>query len=212
MHFFKDLCNFKLFFQLWTDTNECIFDSRLVPGYRAGIAAAAVGGGHGSSGRSLVRSIKICISISSWTARRLKHWEWSDVNGATKKEKTGREKKKKKKSCTVIFIEWNLYALGGTVLLLLQPSHWKASGIGLIITQTHWDKPDHLREEAFFPAEFGTRPSLAFRLPVLLDELKSASLPADANRITMLAEHKTIIQVTTSLSLVVFLKSARVVH
>lgn len=36
----------------------------------------------------------------------------------------------------------------------------------------------YLREEAFFPAEVEVRLSLAFRLPVLLEELKSASLPA----------------------------------
>lgn len=36
----------------------------------------------------------------------------------------------------------------------------------------------YLREEPFFAAELEGRLSLAFRLPVLLDELKSASLPA----------------------------------
>lgn len=36
----------------------------------------------------------------------------------------------------------------------------------------------YLREGAFFPPELKARFPLAFRLPVLLEELKSASLPA----------------------------------
>lgn len=36
----------------------------------------------------------------------------------------------------------------------------------------------HLREGAFFPTEPGARLPLVFRLPELLEELKSASLPA----------------------------------
>lgn len=36
----------------------------------------------------------------------------------------------------------------------------------------------YLREGVFFPAELKERPPLVFRLPVLLEELKSASLPA----------------------------------
>lgn len=36
----------------------------------------------------------------------------------------------------------------------------------------------YLRVGAFFPAELKAGPPLVFRLPVLLEELKSASLPA----------------------------------
>lgn len=37
----------------------------------------------------------------------------------------------------------------------------------------------YLRDGAFFPAELKTGTPLVFRLPVLLEELKSASLPVE---------------------------------
>lgn len=84
MHCHFKLLSSTLYWYSWIFVQIIILhDSRLVPGSRTGIAAAAVGGGEGSSGRSLVWSIKICISVCSWTARWLKYWEWSDVNATT---------------------------------------------------------------------------------------------------------------------------------
>lgn len=50
----------------------------------------------------------------------------------------------------------------------------------------------HLREEIFFPVELWARLPPLFRLPVLLEELKSASLPAesDKHRILLLTWHQ----------------------
>lgn len=45
-----------------------------------------------------------------------------------------------------------------------------------------WDVINvYLRNGAFFPVELNAGAPLAFRLPVLLEELKSASLPAGIN-------------------------------
>jgi hypothetical protein len=51
----------------------------------------------------------------------------------------------------------------------------------------------HLREEIFFPVELWARLPPRFRLPVLLEELKSASLPAESDkhiRILLLTWHQ----------------------
>lgn len=61
-----------------------------------------------------------------------------------------------------------------------------------LTTQNHLSsKWTHLRGGAFLPAEVKARFPLVFRLPLLLEELKSASLPAEEGSFSALACYQT---------------------
>lgn len=138
----------------------------LVPGSGAGVAAAAVSG-RGSSRRRPVGSVEQCIVVCHRAPCRFEDWERSNVSATTCLKKRGEK--------------WqyeNERIISPPPLVYLLASSW-----GYIMSL-------YLRDGAFFPAELKTDTPLVFRLPVLLEELKSASLPTGWNRLFSLFSDK----------------------